>query len=55
MGANVIGWSKKINVRVNIRFKKAAEPFSNCSLNEQLLNTPFNNGSKHITFVKGSV
>jgi hypothetical protein len=41
--------------KINVRPKKAAEPFSNCSLKEPLLNAPFNNGSKFITVVKGSV
>jgi hypothetical protein len=49
--ANVIGESKKINVKL----KKAAEPFSNSSLKESLLNTIFNNGSRHRTVVKGYV
>jgi hypothetical protein len=45
-GANVIDWSKKSNIRANIKPKKIAEP---------LLNTPFNNVSKHIIIVKGSI
>jgi hypothetical protein len=53
--ANVIGGSKKANVRVNVRPKKAAEPFSNGSLKEPLLNAIFNNGSRHKTVVKGCV
>jgi hypothetical protein len=32
MVANVIGGSKKVNVRANIRLNKVAEPFSNGSL-----------------------
>jgi hypothetical protein len=51
VGANVNGGSKKANVRP----KKIAEPFNNGSLKEPLLNTIFNNGSKHRTVVKGSV
>jgi hypothetical protein len=51
MRANVIGGRKKIN----IRSKKIAEPISKGSLKESLLNAPFNNGSRHITFVKDSV
>jgi hypothetical protein len=51
--------SKKINVRANIRPKKAAEPFSNGSLKatfkEPLLNATFNNGSRHKTVVKSCV
>jgi hypothetical protein len=47
--------AKKRNVRANIRPKKAAVPFSNGSLNELLLNAPFNNGSKHKIIVKNSV
>jgi hypothetical protein len=31
VGANVIGGSKKINVRVNVRLKKITELFSNSS------------------------
>jgi hypothetical protein len=34
VGANVISWSKKINVRANVRPKKAAESFSNGSFKE---------------------
>jgi hypothetical protein len=51
VGANIIGWSKKANVRP----KKTAEPCSNGSLKEPLLNTPFNNGSKYRTIIKSSV
>jgi hypothetical protein len=52
---NVIGGSKKINVRANIIPKKIAEPFSNSSLKEPLLNTSFNNDSRHKFIVKDSV
>jgi hypothetical protein len=38
VGTNVIGESKKINVRTNVRPKKAAEPFSNGSFKEPLPN-----------------
>jgi hypothetical protein len=48
--ANIIGGSKKAHVRP----KKTAEPFSNGSL-ESLLNTTFNNSSRHKTVVKGCV
>jgi hypothetical protein len=41
--------------KVNVRPKKVAEPFSNGSLKKILLNTPFNNGSKHRTIIKDSV
>jgi hypothetical protein len=43
------------NEKINIRSKKIAEPFSNGSLNELLLNTSFNNYSRHRTIVKDSV
>jgi hypothetical protein len=35
--------------------KKITKPFSNGFLKELLLNTPFNNTSRHKTVVKGSV
>jgi hypothetical protein len=38
VGENIIGGNKKLNVRVNIRPKKAAEPFNN----DQLLQLPKN-------------
>jgi hypothetical protein len=38
VGVNVIGGSKKINVRANIKPQKAAEPFSNGFLKKPLLN-----------------
>jgi hypothetical protein len=46
VGANVIGENKKVNVRVNIKPKKIAEPFSNGFFKELLLNAIFNNGSR---------
>jgi hypothetical protein len=49
--ANIIGGSKKINVRL----KKSTELFSNGFLKEPLLNTPFNNSFRHRTVVKDSV
>jgi hypothetical protein len=55
VGANIIGGSKKINVRVNIRSKKVAEPFNNGSLKEALLNATFNNDSRQRTVVKACV
>jgi hypothetical protein len=59
VGANVIGESKKVNVkanvRANVRSKKSPEPFSNRLLKEPLLNTSFNNGSRYRTVVKDSV
>jgi hypothetical protein len=53
VGANVIGGSKKINVRVNIRLKKTAESFNNDSFNEPLLNATFNNDSFKELFLNG--
>jgi hypothetical protein len=50
--ANIIGGSKKINVRVNVRPKKIVEPFSNDYLKEPLLNAIFNNDFRHKTIVK---
>jgi hypothetical protein len=52
VGANIIGHRSK---KINVRPKKAAEPFNNGFLKEPLLNTIFNNGSRHIIVVKGRV
>jgi hypothetical protein len=49
VGANVIGWSKKINVTVNVRLKKATKLFKNGSLK-----TMFNNGSFKELLLNGS-
>jgi hypothetical protein len=48
-------WKQKKNVRVNVRPKKIAEPFTNGSLKEPLLNTVFNNGFVSRTIVKWRV
>jgi hypothetical protein len=45
----------KVNVRANIKQKKITQPFGNNFLNEPLLNTPFNNGSRHKIIVKDDV
>jgi hypothetical protein len=55
VGINIIGGSKKVNVRVNIRSKKVAELFSNGSFKEPLLNATFNNDSRQRIVVKGCV
>jgi hypothetical protein len=47
--------SKKANIRANVKPKKAAEPFSNGSFKEPLLNIIFNNDSRHKTVIKGCV
>jgi hypothetical protein len=45
VGANVIGWSKKINIRANVRSKKATKSFSNGSKHRTVVKGMFNNGS----------
>jgi hypothetical protein len=49
VGANIIGWSKKINVKVNVKLKKATKLFRNGSLK-----TVFNNGSFKELLLNGS-
>jgi hypothetical protein len=55
MRVNIIGESKKVNVKVNVIVKKITNLFNNDFFKKLLLNTPFNNGFRHRIVIKSSV